>query len=41
MENITVKSHSTILCGWNKERKLIYMRTFDYEIAKKKKNWRN
>lgn len=32
-----VKNHCTIVCGWDENKKLAYMRTFDYENDKTEK----
>lgn len=32
-----MKTHCTIVCGWDKEKNLIYMRTFDFENSETEK----
>lgn len=29
-EKQIVKNHETIVCGWDENKKLVFMRTFDY-----------
>jgi len=32
-----VPTHATIICGWDKNKNLVYMHTFDYENDKQEK----